>query len=243
MGYGMSKILRRHRGPIRVAVVLVAFLLTFANISSSGATAFSGVSTSILGSGCTSRSSPMKWWGAYPYISGQTWPKGTVYVCWTKYRLKDNDPNGDYYAMEAVSQWTYSSGYAAGDAQMYQLISSSASSKDNVYNSTGSFTASTDCSASFSVGFSVGPFGVSTSEQLCKSYTVSRFSYGSTSMGWTSAKAGKLRTVRTTFVQKVAQGVVPKFTAEFAIPQYYNDWNGSNWVPTSHLVWTKFSGK
>jgi hypothetical protein len=231
------------RTPWRLAAA-TAFV-TLAAAAPASAVSFS-VGASIQGSGCTSQTSKIAWFGGFPSngIWPSAWPHGSAYVCWYKYRLNDSDPNGDYYAMVATSNWTYSSGARNYPAYMSHSISSDRASKDSVYSSTGTFTSSSSCSTAFSVSFGAGPVSASVTPKLCSSYKVTRRSFSGTGAFWDSPSAGGLTKVETAFVQKVANGAVPHYTATFAIPQYVNTWYANSyWQTSSHLVYQTFSNK
>jgi hypothetical protein len=218
---------------------------TLAAAAPAPAASFQPVGT-ITGSGCTLQTSKIPWWGGFPGdgVWPSSWPRGSVYVCWTKYRISDSDPNGDYYAMVATSNWTYSSGARNYPAYMSQSISSDRGSKDSVYSSTGSFTSSSSCSTAFSVSFGAGPVSATVTPKLCSSYKVTRRSYSGTGAFWDSPSAGGLTKVETAFIQKVANGAVPHYTVTFAIPQYVNTWYANlYWRTTAHLVYQSFSNK
>jgi hypothetical protein len=235
---------RRRRGVRRLAIVAAVFGLFFGNVSSASAMSMS-VPATILGSGC---STTMSWWGGYPAATGN-WPskrpKGTVKVCWFKYRLKDQDPNGDYYAVDTKTTWTISEGAASYPANMYQSLASSLSSKDNVFDSTGSHTSSTSCSTGVSLSFSIGIASASVSPKVCRTYSFARYSKTSNGSDWSSAKAGGLRVVETGFMQKVPNGLVPKFDFVFGIPRYNNAWYeaGGWWTSSKAIYWVSYSNK
>lgn len=187
----------------------------------------------------------MAYAGGYPVQGaqyGDRWATGHVYVCYTKYRISDGDPNGDYYALVADSHWTYSAGNKSYPARMYQFVASNATSKDNVYGSTPGFTSNQSCSTSFSVSFGVGPFSVSTSPRVCSGYTVSRTTYSYVRSNWQAEKVGGLSNVETAYSQKVANGTVPKFEVHFAIPNYGHYYNGSYWQTTANWTWVDWYG-
>jgi hypothetical protein len=203
-------------------------------------------SASIVSSGCTSQTSPMSWWGGFPSdgVWPASWPSGKVYVCFTKYRISDSDPNADYYAMVATSNWTFSSGGRSYPAYTSQSISSDRASRDNVYSSTGSFTSSSSCTTAFSVSFGAGPVSATVTPKLCSSYRVTRRGYSGTGAWWDSPSAGGLNRVETAFLQKVGNGVVPHYTVTFSIPQYVNTWYANlYWRTSAHLVYQTFSNR
>jgi hypothetical protein len=200
----------------------------------------------IRGSKCTNQTSQIPYAGGYPYngVFADRWASGKVYVCYTKYQLPDSDPNGDYYALEASSHWTYQEGKRSFPARMYQFIASNTKSKDNRYGSTPSFTSSKSCSQPFSIGFQVGPplinLGVSTDQTLCNGYNVRRTDYKDNRSNWTSSQAGGLATINTTYIQKVPEGVVPLFEVHFGIPQYKHYWNNNYWETKENFYWVDY---
>jgi hypothetical protein len=220
-------------------------LVTLAAAGSAPAASFSP-SASIVSSACTSQTSPMPWWGGFPNdgVWPSSWPRGKVYVCFTKYRISDTDASADYYAMVATSNWSFASGGRSYPAYTSQSISSDRASKDNVYSSTGSFTSSSSCTTAFSVSFGAGPVSATVTPKLCSSYRVTRRGYSGTGAWWDSPAAGGLNRVETAFLQKVGNGVVPHYTVSFSIPQYVNTWYANlYWRTSSHLVYQTFSNR
>jgi hypothetical protein len=200
----------------------------------------------IKDSDCTSQKRPLKWNGGLPTgITPSTWPRGTVVVCWVKRKIKDGDRHGDYYKVILKTEWKLKKGAAGYPAELHQAVVSSADSKDNVYSATKSFVSSHECSDAFSVDFGLGPFSLSTSPKICKDYKVSRYHYDTNDTYWKSLHAGKTPRVATGFVQKVREGVVPKFDFVFAIPRYDNVWNeaGGYWESTKDFKWISWSDK
>lgn len=229
---------RRSRRPLRIAAFLVAPVLALLVALPASAADFS-TGASIVASGCTSQSSPLGYAGGYAYtgVFPSSWAKGTVYVCYTKQRLADSDPNGDYYAMTVTSNWTYSSGGRNYPARTYQYVASNTVSKDNVYGAPGTMTSSTGCNTAFSVSWGLGPFTARVTPAFCSGYTVSRSAYTAQRANYTSSTAGELTKVETTYSQKVANGTVPRFEAHVAVPRYSHYWNGSQWQTTEQFYW------
>jgi len=221
-----------------LAVVTIPALVAVVAATPSEAASISP-GAKIVKSACTSQSSQIPYAGGYKYdgVWPSRWASGKVYVCYTKYRLTDADPKADYYALVVTSHWTYSSGARSYPARMYQFIASNTAAISNVYGSTPSFTGSKSCSSAISVGFGVGPFSISTSPTLCKSYKVTRTAYTSSRSNWTSTQAGGLKTVETVFSEKVKNGKVPLFEAHVAIPQYKHYWTGSAWQTSEAFRW------
>ena len=228
----------------RTAVSVTVACAAVAAATPASATPSYSLAASIVGSGCTSQTSRIGWWGSNEsQVTMAYQPKGDVYVCWIKYRLNDSDPNGDYYSMVATSNWRHTAGQASYTASHNQSIRSSVAAKDNVYGSTPSFTSSRDCSSAFTVSYGVGPVSVSTTPSLCSSHTVTRGSQSSSNAFWSSSRAGRVRVVETSLTQKVPQGVVPRYDVSFAIPQYSHSYNGFSFIPTARLVYQNFLGR
>ncbi len=201
--------------------------------------------TRIVNSACTSKTDKLRWNGGLPDgvgISPKPWPRGRVVLCYTKYRILDEDPNADYYKVVATASYTLTKGARSYPANLNQVIVSSRSAKNNVYGATKGFTSKKACSSPFSLSFSVGPFGVSTSPKVCDGYKATRHIFEPDQAYWRAAKAGGFPRLRTAFAQKVGQGVKPKFDVLFAIPRYENKWNnaGGYWVSKKHVVWKTF---
>jgi hypothetical protein len=235
-----------HRSTARRALALAATTVAALAASSApaGAITFS-TGASIVGSYCTDQHNRIGWWGGYPYegVFPESHPRGTVYVCWYKHRLDDRDGSADYYAMTAVSQWYFTGGGRNYPAYMSQDIKSNTTSRDNVYSATGSFSSNRSCSETFGVTFGTGMVSATVPIKMCSGYAVTRRSYSSTGAFWDSPKAGGLNRIETAFIQKVPQGVVPRFNVTFGIPQYTNSWTGNAWRSTARIVYQSFTGK
>jgi hypothetical protein len=225
----------------RTAVAVTVACAALAPATPASATPSYSLAASIVGSGCTSQTSRIGWWGSNEgQVTMAYQPKGDVYVCWIKYRLSDRDPDGDYYSMVATSTWRHTAGSASFTATHHQSIRSSVTAEDNVWGSTPSLTSRRDCSSPFTVSYGVGPVSVSTTPALCSSHTVTRVAKSPDSAFWSSGRAGRVRVVETSLTQKVPQGVVPRFDVSFAIPQYSHTHNGLWFVPTARLVHQEF---
>lgn len=213
------------------AVIAAVAALAAPVVAAAPAEAASVPNGAIVTSACSSQTSKYAWNGLAK--AGLGYPRGTVYVCWWKYKMTDADSRADYYAVVASSYWTHSAGPAGYDAAMSQSIQSSVAARDNVYNATGSFQTNTNCSSPVSLSIGWGPFSASTSPTICSGYKVTRSTYNSAGAGWSSPKAAGLRKIETMFTQKVPQGTVPRYTVRFSIPIYTN-----TYIPTSPYIST-----
>jgi hypothetical protein len=231
----------RRRGFLVVALVVSA-LVTTAAPASAVATFVPGAS--INKSYCTSQTAQLAWWGGnnngvHPDL---VQPKGSMYLCYYKYRIADSDSSGDYWAMSVETYWTLRDGEADYPAVMYQNATSNLSARSNVYTATPSFTSNTSCNSSLSFTVSAGPIGATVRPRVCSGYRVNRYGYGPTQALYTSTSAGGLRKVETVYLQKVANGAVPRFTVSVAIPRYTHTWNGLYWKQTAKLTWLSYTG-
>ena len=236
---------RRRRTGRLLLLALPALLVLGIAAPPARAVGFQGASASIVGSRCTSQASPMSWSGGYPVQGAQyadRWASGRVFVCFTKYRLSDRDPAGDYYAMVVTSHWSLSSGNRGYPARTYQFTSSNAASRDNVYSATPSFTSNLSCSSPLSYGLQLGPFSLSATPSVCKGYRVNRTAYTATRANFQSEKAGGLRTLETVYAQKVRNGTVPRFDVHVAVPTYRHYFNGLWWETGAAWRWVDWYG-
>jgi hypothetical protein len=231
------------RRPFIVSLLALA-LSSILAASPVAAVTFSGASATIVNSGCSSQTSQLSWHGGLPYPINKiqypqySMPTGTVYFCWTKFRLSDSDPSGDYYSYVLSSTWTRTGGWPYWPAQMTQKVVSSKASVSNDYGATPTFSSSTGCTSPFSVGFNLGGVGVSVSPSLCSGYTVSRSSYGATGAAWTGGYAGEMHVIETAYFQKVAQGQVPLANFTWSYPWY--TLNYTNPYYSSTPVWRSY---
>ncbi|GAA1964772.1 hypothetical protein GCM10009798_26250 [Nocardioides panacihumi] len=204
----------------------------------------------IMGTGCTSQASQIRWAGmpkeqtSPPALPGDD-PKGTVYVCWTKYEIKDADTKADCYAAVAESYWTVKQGRLDAKAVASQRISSSVAAISSTYAATHAFTSSQACTVNFNVPVNVGIISANVPVKVCKGYKVTRPAYGTTGATWTSTNAATLRVLRTMYAEEVPAGKVPKFTYNFTIPQYTKKWDEGlgRWEWVSHLVFQNFASR
>jgi hypothetical protein len=206
------------------SALIVAFAVPVNASFSSNVTAYPILSRCI---GRSPAGDPMISWrggeGFYAYYWDPrvTGPRGEMYFCYYTYRLGTKTADGDYYAVDLKTVWRVnSSTWDWMPAVMKQSVSSNKSSKDSVYDWTPTKTSSSGCSTSVSVGFGVGPISISTSMAMCSGETTSLYSHSSTGATWRASYAGRIRTVETSFVQKVAHGSVPTFTIKFVVPYY-----------------------
>lgn len=230
--------------PARVALVTAAAATAVLATSTSASAASFSATAKVNKSSCTSQSSPYKWWGGGPSsASAYTYrPRGTVFICFTKYKISDSDRRYDYWAVEIESNWRFSDGSAKAPAAMFQNIRSSIGARGNVYAATPTHKSNRSCGQSFSVGVQAGFFSASVSPKVCKGHTVRRSSYSAKYARYTSPKAGGLRRVQTLYTQKVPQGKVPKYNLSVGVPRYKFTWDGM-WYVTSHIAYinrTKF---
>lgn len=202
-------------------------------------------SKSILGTACTKW---LKWNGGLPEGVGHApdvEPRGTVKLCWVKYKLRSNDPDADYYAMSLQSSWNIKEGSRSYPAEMQMATDSTIRATGRVVGSTSSYTSTHDCTEPFTVSFSVGPIGVSTTPRICDNYGIQRYKSAADKAYWRSTRAGGLRDIETAFVEKVPKGRVPKFDAVFAIPRYRVKYYeaGGYWTSEKRLKWISWTDK
>jgi hypothetical protein len=231
----------RQRGFIGAVVAL----LLLGSVGWSSVSAFSSsVPATILRSACQGRSTLIHWRGGDNNWNTYQLPHGTVVVCYTKYRLGDSDPTGDYYAMEISSEWTLNSQtfYPNDDAVTTQYAISNTGSIDDRYGWTKSFTSSRSCTSPFSVGLNLAIFSITTSPSVCSGYGVSVINPGSTGATWKAGFAGEMREIETTFVQKVPNGTVPKFSLQFRIPYYIYTYKSGMYYVTPDWDYYPFTG-
>ncbi|ROO86870.1 hypothetical protein EDD29_4452 [Actinocorallia herbida] len=224
--------------PAKLALVTAAAATAVVATSTSASAASFTVSAKVNKSDCTSQSSPYKWWGGGPSsASAYTYrPRGTVVICYYKYRIADSDRRYDYWAVSIVSKWRFSDGDPKAGARMFQNIKSNVGARSNVYAATPTHKSNRTCSQTFDVAVQVGFFSATVSPRICKGYTVKRSSYSSKYARYTSAKAGGLRVVDTVYTQKVPKGVVPKYNLSVGVPRYEFKWTGI-WNVTSRIVY------
>lgn len=222
--------------PTRAVLVTAAAATAVIATSTSASAADFSVSARVNKSSCTSQSSPYKWWGGGPSsASAYTFrPRGTVFICFTKYKISDSDRRYDYWAVEIESNWRFTDGDAKAGAQMFQNIKSSIEARGNVYAATPTHKSNRSCSQSLSVAVQVSFFNATVSPKICSGYTVKRSSYSAKYARYTSAKAGGLRRVQTLYTQKVPQGRVPKYNLSVGVPRYEFKWTGI-WDVTSRI--------
>lgn len=236
----------RHRAPW-VALALATMLVATLSTTTYGFS--TSVAQTLLKSRCDGKITLIHWRGGNPgttttYPYGNE-PNGTVVVCYYKYRLASAGPDGDYYGIEVVSTWSPAASLFPFDqATMRQYGISNTDSKDQVYDSTPSFTSSRSCTSPFTVSVNVGPFSVSTTPELCSGHTVTVINPGSTGATWQCTQAAYLRIVDTGFVQKVRHGVVPQFWVSFQIPYYIYTHQpiGDPWKITPDWIYYNYSG-
>ncbi|MFI0448208.1 hypothetical protein [Actinomadura sp. 6N118] len=223
--------------PARAVLVTAAAATAVIATSTTASAASFSVSARVNKSSCTSQSSPYKWWGGGPSsASAYTYrPRGTVFICFTKYKISDSDRRYDYWAVQIQSNWRFRDGDAKAGARMFQNIKSSIEARGNVYAATPTHKSNRSCNQSFSVGVQAGFFGASVSPKICSGYTVQRSSYSAKYARYTSTKAGGLRRVETVYTQKVPQGRVPKYNLSVGVPRYQFDWNGLYWDVTARI--------
>jgi hypothetical protein len=198
-----------------------------------------GTTLTVVKSQCSpgSSSEVFDWWGMAEDLS--VWspryiPSGTMEFCMYKYRILDNDPNFDYYAITLQSFWTRRSTEDNDDggypAVMNQSVYSNWAAREGVFSGTPTYTSNSSCSAEVEVSFAVGPFGIGTSHQACSGETISRISLTERGAAWSAPRVGRLTTVETSYAQKIPQGgSVPLFDVQFRIPQYTSQHNGTVW--------------
>jgi hypothetical protein len=207
---------------------------------------YSSVPATILKSVCSSRSTPMTWRGGENHWNTSDLPHGTVVVCYTKYRLQDQDATGDYYAIEVSSEYTLSAAtvYPSDPAVASQYAISDTASKDDRYGWTRAYTSSRSCTSPFTVGLNVAIFSISTTPEACSSYSVYVLNPGTRGATWQTTYAGEMRDIETTFVQKVPNGVVPTYSIQFRIPYYIYryDANFSGYWVTQDSIFKTYTG-
>jgi hypothetical protein len=205
-----------------------------ASATPSSAAVSASVSLSIRASQC---SSTYSWAGANvsTAYAAASWPRGSVNFCAWKYQMKDSDPYFDYYLVYGVSSYSRSAGSANLAAPAYQQLDSSRSASGGVYGATKSYTSNVSCNSSLSVGVSAGPFSATVTPSLCSGYSVSRYYSGPSGNGWKATKVGGVKSLQSTFYQKVPQGTKPIFTVNFIRPTYRHVWYGN-------LYWKETAG-
>lgn len=231
-----------------LAVGLVATLATPAEAVEGGVDF--NVSAKILHGKCTPHgkiSDQINWKGGFPQdgIWPKPPPKGHLYICRYKFRLKDDDPHGDYYAAAITTVWTYQGADISRKwpAQTVQSITSDTGSKHNVFGSTAGYTSDKSCSDALSFSLAAGPVSASYSPQVCNEYKVRRVSSDARGAIWRMDKAGGLKVHVTTFVQKVPEGSKPKYDFVVGVPRYKNHWDQARQVKVTkkHLIWKSWS--
>jgi hypothetical protein len=169
-------------------------------------------------------------------------PKGTVFVCWTKYKIPDDDPQADYYAALAESYWTVKQGRPDGKAVASQGIRTSVRCRGHVEAGTNASAASPSCAVDLQLPADLGVACADASAEFCKVDKVLPTD-GTRGATWTSANAATLQGLRTAYAEKVPAGTVPTFTYNFTIPLYTKTWNDGlgRWEWTAHVVHVDFA--
>jgi hypothetical protein len=229
--------LRLSSHPARAVLVTAAAATAVIATSTSASAADFTVSAKVNKSSCTSQSSPYKWWGGGPSSASAYMfrPRGTVFICFTKYKISDSDRRYDYWAVEIESNWRLKDGHAKVGARIFQNIKSSIKAHDNVFGATPTHKSDLSCSQPLTVNFQVSVFSASVSPKICKGHTVRLSSYSPTAARYTSTKAGGLRRVQTLYSQKVRQGRVPKYNLSVGVPRYQFKWTGLIWDVTTRI--------
>jgi hypothetical protein len=242
----------RHRSRRAVGLVAVMSALLLALVTATpalAATFWANVPAYPIASKCVGRDNygnpTISWRGGdpvhtvfYPYNNE---PHGKMYLCYYTYRLGTKTADGDYYAVDLKTVWQGQAFFTNHQATAIQYVESNRSSKDQIFDSTPTYTSNVSCTAPVSVGISAGYISVSTEFQVCSGTTVSAVGW---SMGgdWSTNSALNVRTIETSFFQKVAHGLVPTFTIEFAVPYYtYQQVGTQEWSITRAWHWYDYS--
>jgi hypothetical protein len=219
-------------------------------IGGTSASAFStSVSQTLLKSKCVGKTTPIYWRGGYPQTTNFSptvhEPHGTVVLCYYKYQLASKGTDGDYYGIEVVSSWTHEPvDFDWDPAYLSQYATSDTASKDQVYDSTPTYTSNHSCATAVSVGLSLGMFSVSTPIVVCSGTKITATNPWSQGSTWTCGYANSVTKVDTGFVQKVKHGVVPTFKVGFTVPYYiyYTYPGGGLWKITSSYNYYNYTG-
>lgn len=221
----------------------MAIMLAFAAAVALPGTAAASVAGGIIrNSGCNG---PYTWRGDLPYDNAyntqyyQT--TGTVKQCVTFYQQPDNDPGGDYYAIDDTVTWTNTySGATRGDNYGMVTLSSSIAAINGMADGDPdhSVAYSGNCAVPLSLGLNYQIFSVSAAEIFCSSGHLNLTWLGTASARWGSPDVTRTPKWEVIYMVKVPQGAKPKLSATLGYPTY-NIWRdattlywhyGKNWT-------------
>ncbi len=232
----------------------LAVLLAAAAAVPVSATFWSQVPAHLLKSACVGRDSngnpTITWRGGHVGDDyGKFWnpanyaPHGKMYFCYYVYRLGDKTADGDVYAVDLRSVWNESGVWDSESAIGAQYVSSNTATKDSIWDSTPTFTSNNSCTTPVTIRLSASIFSVSTQYSVCSGETIT-VTRGSKVATWNIPRAAKVRSVETSYYQKVAHNARPTFTIWFEVP-YYNykttyDAYGDPWWSVTSRAWKSY---
>ncbi len=233
-----------------ITAMLAATMIALVVATPASAAFSSNVTAYPITSKCVGRSSAgnplISWRGGETQYSDFAWypfdeaPHGTMYFCYTTYRLGNKTSDGDYYGVDLKSVWSGGGLMNWMQAVARQSVSSTVTPKDSVYDWTGTYTSSHECSVPISVGIGAGPISIGTTIQACSGYKVTLESHASISATWRSDYALKVPSMENSYFEKVPHGSVPKFTFTWKVPYYsYTTDSNGHWVVTAK--WDTYS--
>ena len=236
------------RGKKSARIGLLATALIGGLLANTQPVASADPSTSIslkpINTKCTSKQDRLKWRGGEPQYSGianvESRPRGTMYICWGLYKVRESNRRFDWWVAHLETRWYNDSGPTqwTADAYMSQQISSTQWAAHNTESATGSFTSNKECGQPFTVSAGFYGASVSSTQQLCDSYRVTRRVFDGNSAFWDSAKVGKIDRVETVYMQKVRRGSTrPTFNFGVEIPRYSYTHNGVIWIRNTNYKW------
>ena len=224
--------------------LLAPLIVTTVSIGPATADPQTTISIKPINTKCTDKQDRVKWKGGEPQYSHlgnvQSRPRGSMYICWSLYKVREDRRKFDWWVAYLETRWYNADGPTqwTADAYMSQQIGSSQWAADNTESATGSFTSNRECGTPFSI--SAGFFGasVSTTQQLCDDYRVTRGVFDGNSALWETGKVGKVDRIETVFMQKVRHGSTrPKFKYWVEIPRYSYEHNGAIWIRNTKYKW------
>ncbi len=141
-------------------------------------------------------------------------PSGDLLASISSVRLAEDDPAADYYVATVATTWTHGSGTPHLPAPVEITVTSDADPLDRGFGATDSFLSEAGCevpvrlpaTARMDLGLNGG------SAQACPGYGVELVALQQRTATWLAVQPEGLRSVDLEFSQRVAPGVVPRWS-------------------------------